>query len=60
MDLDPKNSAPHNNLGTVYWKMGRMQEAAQAYRKAIEFNPRNSAAHHNLGNILGCRWPVHR
>jgi predicted TPR repeat methyltransferase len=31
---------------------GRLEEAAQAYQKAIESNPKHADAHNNMGNLL--------
>jgi predicted TPR repeat methyltransferase len=41
-----------NNLGVLLKDLGRFEEAASAYRKALELDPHYAPAHHNLGEIL--------
>lgn len=38
--------------GETLAKQEKWQEAAEAYRRAIELNPEFSWSHHNLGNVL--------
>ena len=41
-----------NNLGTILHDRGQIDEAAAAYRRAIEIAPGFAEAHGNLGNAL--------
>jgi len=50
--LDPKDPAPHYELGRALHEMGDTDGAIEAYRKAIEVDRRHFAAHNNLGAIL--------
>jgi hypothetical protein len=47
----PHSSFAQYNLGWVYNRQGRIDEAAQRYRRALELNPRQRYAHNGLGNI---------
>jgi tetratricopeptide (TPR) repeat protein len=48
-DLDPKNAAVHNHLGSTYNNRGDYDRAIPHLKKAIELEPRNATAHNNLG-----------
>lgn len=45
-------SVAYKNQGNALMSEGRIVEAEQLYRKAIELNPGFMAAHYNLGNSL--------
>ena len=47
--LDNKIPEPHNNLGSLYDFIDKIDEAINCYKKAIDINPRFAYAHHNLG-----------
>jgi Tfp pilus assembly protein PilF len=49
--IDPQ-AAIYNDLGFVLERQGLSEEAALAYRKALELDPESSAAHYNLGASL--------
>jgi tetratricopeptide (TPR) repeat protein len=52
------NYVAHNNLGIVYSRLGRYQDAIEAYKQAIRIKPDYAEAYYNLGNAcsnLG-RW----
>jgi Tfp pilus assembly protein PilF len=40
------------NLGTLFYRLGKYQEAAKYYRQAIEFAPNYAAAHLELARTL--------
>ncbi len=40
------------NHGNTLLSLGRLDEAEQAYRRALELKPDFAAAHNNLGNVL--------
>ncbi len=42
----------HNDLGTVLRAQGKFDQAASAYRKAIEYEPDCAEVHYNLGNLF--------
>ncbi|MEE8517275.1 MAG: tetratricopeptide repeat protein [Alphaproteobacteria bacterium] len=42
----------HFSLATVYYRLGRIDDAATAFRRAIAVNPQLTGAHIGLGNIL--------
>jgi len=39
----------HCNLGVAYGKLGRYQDAIEAYKQAIRIKPDYAEAHNNLG-----------
>lgn len=48
---NPKDSASQAALGTVYQKMGRIQDALEAYDAAVELDGRNPVALGNRGEL---------
>jgi tetratricopeptide (TPR) repeat protein len=47
----PEKERGHTNLGLVYYKQGRLEEAAKEYITAIRLNPDYAEAHNNLGLV---------
>jgi Flp pilus assembly protein TadD len=47
--LTPERAAPHTNLGIIYRRTGRFDEAIREYESAIRINPADAEAYHNLG-----------
>ena len=39
----------HNNLGTVYWKQGKVEAAEREWRTALGLSPKNAIILNNLG-----------
>jgi tetratricopeptide (TPR) repeat protein len=53
VSLDPKNAAlSFYNLGVHAWNENRGEEAAQAFRKALELDPSYAASHRELARAL--------
>ncbi len=48
---NPKDAAAQAALGTVYQKLGRIQDALGAYTAAIEHDPKNPVALGNRGEL---------
>jgi tetratricopeptide (TPR) repeat protein len=53
---DAAKKSPHkarvfNNLGFVYYQAGRLDEAEQAYLRALELDPKHPRAYWNLENL---------
>src|SRR2546428_198361 len=48
----PKSSIAENNLGNVRADQGKLAEAIEHYRQALDINPEHASAHYNLGNVL--------
>lgn len=46
--LDPTRAATHSNLGSVYYELGRYDEAAAAFERALEIDPGFEDARRNL------------
>lgn len=44
------SSLGFSNAGTIYYRMGRFDDAVQAYREAVRLNPKFDLAHYNLGD----------
>ncbi|MFM6401409.1 tetratricopeptide repeat protein, partial [Planktothrix sp.] len=51
-ELNPEFSWSYNNLGDALRELQRWDEAAEAYRKAINLNGNFALSHHNLGDVL--------
>jgi Flp pilus assembly protein TadD len=47
----PDHAGPYVNLGILYHKMGRLDEAEQALSKAVSLNPNNAMAQNRLGMV---------
>ncbi|HBR17236.1 MAG TPA: hypothetical protein DD725_06480 [Deltaproteobacteria bacterium] len=45
----PDGAIPHNSMGVVYLKQGRLDEALQEFQTALKLEPDYSNAHINLG-----------
>ncbi len=52
--MDASQAMFHNNLGNLYARATRRDEAEACYRRAIELNPKLFDARNNLGLLL--RW----
>ncbi len=52
LGLDPDQADVYNNLGIVFQSAGKLNEAIDAYRRAIAIDPRHANAHSNLGVLL--------
>ena len=52
VDLKPKDSEAHNNLGNTYRALGRTKDALISYKRAIDLKPDFSIAHNNMGVIF--------
>jgi len=50
--LLPNDAEAHGNLGTALRARGRLIEAVQRYRRALELKPDFAEAHNNLGSAL--------
>jgi tetratricopeptide (TPR) repeat protein len=42
-------------LGNIYWRIGQIKEAIDAYQNAIYYNPKMISAHYNLGMVYSLR-----
>jgi protein O-GlcNAc transferase len=52
VERNPAYAEGHTNLGLMYKRMGRVDEAEAHLRKALSLSPDLSGAHHNLGMVL--------
>ena len=50
--INPTTPAFHCNLGQVYRKQGRLEDAIRCYRRAIELQPDYTEAYNHLGSTL--------
>ena len=50
LEVTVNNYLIHNNLGIVFFRQGKYQEAANQYNEALRINPNSAEAHYNLGN----------
>ena len=48
LELSPRHPVAHNELGIVYRKTGRFEEARKSYEKALELHPDFHFARRNL------------
>jgi adenylate cyclase len=49
---DPLNPIKYNNLGTYYFYSARLDDAIEAYRKALSLSPNARYLHYNIGLAL--------
>jgi len=50
--LEPDDPVVHYGLGCEHLRFGESEEAAAAFRRALELKPDYSAAHRDLGKAL--------
>lgn len=48
---EPKSWLAHNNLGNIYQKMGRLNEAKTHYAEALKLRPNDPVIRNNLGTL---------
>jgi serine/threonine-protein kinase len=51
LELDPDQARVHLALGTVYERVGRLEDAVRAAQQAVRLSPTSDAAHLLLGNV---------
>jgi len=51
LELDPKSSAAHTNLGTSLMRSGNYAEAAKHFQAALEADPKNGVAQKGLAQL---------
>jgi tetratricopeptide (TPR) repeat protein len=56
----PLVSEIYNNLGLIYFKLGRAEEGEKALRAAVEIRPHHAAPYSNLGNYYEKRGDIDR
>jgi len=49
--LDPKSFGGFYNLGLAYWKLRKIEPAAEAFQMALSLNPADANSHYYLGRI---------
>jgi tetratricopeptide (TPR) repeat protein len=47
----PEDAAAHLNLGNAFGRLGRLEDAAASYRRALDADPEFAEAHNNLGEL---------
>lgn len=52
LSADPTLAGTHNNHGNALRALGRLEEAAAAYRAAVAHGLHEGMAHYNLGSVL--------
>jgi tetratricopeptide (TPR) repeat protein len=50
--LDPASAGAAVNLGTIYYRLRRWEDAERAYRQALEIDSTYALAHFDLGNLF--------
>ena len=60
IDQRPSDSDLYQQRGGLYLKDGKLDEARQAYERAIELDPKDPFAHLFLGNTLEAQKLFHR
>lgn len=48
----PTSARMRNNLGNIYFTRGRVEDAVESYRKAMELEPNYPNPYNNLGNVF--------
>jgi tetratricopeptide (TPR) repeat protein len=48
----PQGARPHYDYGSALQKQGKLDEAVEQYKIALQLNPKHAEAHMNLGNAL--------
>jgi tetratricopeptide (TPR) repeat protein len=52
IEIDPNYSLAHQELGTIYHRMGNLEKAEYHFRRSIETKPTNHWSHLYLANVL--------
>ncbi len=52
MAIKPDYAKAHHNLGSLLMAQGRLAEAGDHYRKALQVAPNDADTHYGLGNVL--------
>ena len=58
VQLEPRDSNAHHNLGVILQALKRLDEAEVSFRKTIELKPDYAEAHNNLACYTARTWQV--
>ncbi len=50
--INPRHAETYNNLGSLYYRQGRITEALRAFEKALRLDPTLWEAHYNCANCF--------
>ncbi len=50
IEIKPNKHGAYNNMGASYARLGKHQQALEAYQKAIKIKPDDHGAYYNIGN----------
>jgi tetratricopeptide (TPR) repeat protein len=51
MEIKPDCAKGYFNLGCVYYRQGKLEEAIASFQQALKMEPNHAEAHYNLGVI---------
>jgi tetratricopeptide (TPR) repeat protein len=60
LKLDPDSAGAAVNLGTIYYRLRRWDDAERSYRQALEIDETYALAHFDLGNLFDERGDAER
>ncbi len=52
IQIEPRHSRAHNNIGNIYMLQGKFDIALKEYKRAVDTNPHNIEAIYNTGRVL--------
>ena len=52
VQLDPRYTDAHNDLGTTFWELARVANAVACFRRVLKLDPNNVSANNNFGLAL--------
>jgi len=52
IELDARAAGAWINLGTVFYNLGKLEDAERCYRAVLAFDDRHALAHFNLANVF--------
>ena len=52
IQMAPREPGLHEELGNLYWKTGKLDEAQQAYEQELQLDPHSAVAMYRLGSLL--------
>ena len=58
LEVTQNNFMVHNNLGTIYFSQGLLDEAMEQYSESLRIEPAYALAHNNIGAVMLLRGKI--